>query len=371
VFKRAILATSILCGLVGLAGCGSSHHTAYLSTPLSSSISAFRVDNQTGRFTEIPGSPYQAGISPSTILVHPNHKFAYVSNGGGNNISLFKIGNNFALTEVMPRTPAGTNPSSMAMDTAGKFLYVANSGFIGGVASNTVSSYTIDAGSGALSELGTPINVGFNPVFLTLSPSGKFLYVANGAGGTISAFTVDSSGGLTQIPGSPYSLNSGGVGTQGPGPNWIAIDPAEKFLYVANLLSSNVAAFTINATTGALTQIPGQPFNAGTSPSSLAFDKTGTYLYVTNLTSNNVTAFVIGNTGIPRQLSGSPYSAGTSPVFIQLDPSGKFLFVGTESVTAGGAKQILSFTINAQSGQLTPQAGSNLASTPTSLALVR
>jgi 6-phosphogluconolactonase (cycloisomerase 2 family) len=371
VFKRAILATSVLCGLVGLAGCGSSHHTAYITTPFNSSISVYRVETHTGRFTQMPGSPYQAGISPSVILVHPNHKFAYVSNGGGNDISLFKINGDFSLVEIMPRTPAGTNPSSMSMDTAGKFLYVCNSGYIGGVASNTVSVFSIDSTSGALSEVGNPVNVGYNPVFLTLSPSGKFLYVANGAAGTISGFAVSSSGGLTQVPGSPFVLSSGGPGTQGPGPNWIVLDPTEKYLYVANLLSSNVGAYNVNSTTGTLTEIPGQPFTAGTSPSSLAFDKSGLYLYVSNLTSNNVTAFIIGNTGIPRQLSGSPYSAGTNPAILQLDPSGQFLYAGTQASAAGGTRQIISFTINESSGQLTPQVGSNLASTPTSLFVLK
>jgi 6-phosphogluconolactonase len=367
VFKRAILATSFLCGLAGLAGCGSSHHTAYVTTPLNSSVSAFRVDNHSGQFSELPGSPYPAGISPSVILVHPNHKFAYVSNGGENDVSLFKINSNFSLSEIMPRTPAGTNPSSMSMDPAGKFLYVCNSGYIGGVASNTVSIYAIDASSGALSEVGQPVNVGYNPVFLTVSPSGKFLYVANGAAGTLSAFTIGSSGGLTEIQGSPYSLTGGGSGSQGPGPNWIAINPQEKYLFVANLLANTIGAYSINGTTGALTGVAGQPFNTGTGPSSVTFDKTGSYLYVTNLNSSNVSAYFIGATGIPTQLGGSPYSAGSNPSIAQLDPSGNFLYVGTQAASAGGAKQVLSFYVNAQSGELTPIQGSNLDSTPTSL----
>lgn len=365
VFKRAILATSFLCGL---AGCGSSHHTAYITTPLSSSVSAFRVDNHSGQFSEIPGSPYPAGISPSVILVHPNHKFAYVSNGGENDVSLFKINTNFSLTEILPRAPAGTNPSSMSMDPTGKFLYVCNSGYIGGVASNTVSIYTIDATSGALSEVGQPVNVGFNPVYLTVSPSGKFLYVANGAAGTLSAFTIGSSGGLTQIAGSPYLLTGSGAGSQGPpGPNWIAIDPQEHFLFVANLLANAIGAYAINSTTGALTAVTGQPFNTGIGPSSVTFDKTGQYLYVTNLNSSNVSAYFVAKTGVPTQLGGSPYSAGSNPAIAQLDPSGQFLYVGTQSATAGGTKQVLSFYINAESGELTPIQGSNLQSTPTSL----
>lgn len=366
-FKRAMLATSLLGGLVGLAGCGSSHHTAYVTTPLNSSVSVFRVETNTGRFTELPGSPFQAGISPYAVLVDPQEKFAYVSNGGENDISLYKINHNFSLTEVLPRTPAGTNPSSMSMDAAGKFLYVCNSGYIGGVASNTVSVYSIDSSSGVLTEVGSPVNVGFNPVFVKVSPSGKYLYVANGAGGSISAFTIGGSGALTPIPGSPYLLTGGGSGSQGPGPTWLAIDPGERYLYIANLLSSTVGAYAINSTTGALTGVPGQPFNAGTSPSTVTFDKTGTYLYVTNLTSNNVSAFLVGKSGVLFQLGGSPYSAGTNPSIAQLDPSGQFLYVGTQAASASGAKQILSFVVNQNSGELTPFMGSNLASTPTSM----
>ena len=370
-FKRALLATSFFVGLAGLAGCGSSHHTAYVTTPLNGSISVFRVESHTGRFTELPGSPFQGGISPSVILVDPAEKYAYVSNGGENDISLFKINRNFSLTEIMPRAPAGTNPSSMAMDSGGKFLFVCNSGYIGGVASNTVSVYTIDSSTGVLTVVGNPVDVGYNPVYLKVSPSDKFLYVANGAAGTLSAFAIGSSGGLTQIPGSPYVLTGGIAGPQGPGPNWIAIDPGERFLYVANLLANAIGAYTINSSTGALTPIAGQPFASGTGPSSVTVDKTGTYLYTTNITSNNVSAYFIGNTGVLTQLSGSPYSAGTNPAIAQLDPSGQFLYVGTQAATAGGNKQILSFYVNQQSGQLTPIEGSNLASTATSLFVLK
>ena len=43
----------------------------------------------------------------------------------------------------------GTSPSSIAIDPAGKFAYVANSG------SNDVSMYRIDATTGALTLIGT------------------------------------------------------------------------------------------------------------------------------------------------------------------------------------------------------------------------
>jgi 6-phosphogluconolactonase (cycloisomerase 2 family) len=356
VLNRAILAISALLALVILAGCGSTHHTVYITTPLNNGVAAYRVDNHTGRLIQIPGSPYQGGLSPTAIVVHPSHKLAYVTNGGGNNVSLFKVTSTFGLIEVMPRTLTHENPSSLAMDPAGKFLFVTNSG------SNNVSVFSIDSTTGALTEVaGSPVAVGFNPIFVTLDPSGKFVYVANSAGNTISAFVLDSSGGLTQIPGSPYVLTTN-INAQSAGPNWIAIDPAGRFLYVANLLSSNISGFTINGNTGALTLVNGAPFNAGTGPSSLVFDPSSKFLFVTNLTSNNVTVFELDGRGVPTQITGSPYAAGTRPSLIVLDTTNTYLLVGNQ-----GSNNVTTFSLNPSTGQLTSRATSATGSSPTSL----
>src|SRR5260370_41817202 len=69
-----------------------------------------------------------------------------------------------------------------------------------------------------------------------------------------------------------------------------------KFAYVANENSSNVSAYTIDHTTGALTSVPGSPFAAGSLPSSVAVDPSGNFAYVANCGSNNVSAYSIDST---------------------------------------------------------------------------
>jgi 6-phosphogluconolactonase (cycloisomerase 2 family) len=345
--------------LCALSGCGSSHHTAFITNPVSGSVASYRVDDQTGSFGQIPGSPYLAGISPTAIVLHPNGKWVYVTNGGGPDISQFKISSFFSLTEVMPRTPTGDNPASLAIDPAGKFLYVANAN------KNYVTVYAIDGSTGALSQVGLPVPAGFNPIFVTISPSGKYLYVANSAGGTVSGFALDGSGGLTQVPGSPYNLNFNG---QLSGPSWLAIDSQERFLFVANQLANNVAGFTIGSNTGALATIPGQPFVVGINPTSLTFAtiKSGTYLYVCNLKSSNVTALSVNDQGVATQINGSPYAAGQSPNVIELDPTGQFLYVSSHD-----SRQILSFFINQLTGQIAQKSKSGLADTPSSVLVLK
>jgi 6-phosphogluconolactonase len=364
VFTRVSLAICALAVLLFLPACGSSsHQTAYVTTPLNSGVAAFRINNSTGNFTQILGSPYPTGISPTAVLVHPSGKFAYIANAGEANISLFKIEKSGALTEVTPRTPTGNNPASMVMDSAGSLLFCANTG------SNTITAYSIDSGSGALTpSTAAPTLTGFSPIRLAISPSGKLLYVANQGSASISGFTVDSTGGLTSVPNSPIHV--------GQGPNWIAFDPSGKFLYVASLLDGDFSGFTVDGTSGALTAMNGSPYGVVTSSTtvtpltSLVVDSSGKYLYVTSQSSNNVYAFTIdANSGVPTAITTTPappYAAGTAPSFIMTDTTGKFLFVGNQS-----SSNITVFRIMADTGVLTSISTNSTDSAPASMAVIK
>ncbi|MGC9237930.1 MAG: beta-propeller fold lactonase family protein, partial [Thiomonas sp.] len=52
-------------------------------------------------------------------------------------------------------------------------------------------------------------------------------------------------------------------------PYSVTVTPAGTFAYVANAGSNNVSAYSINATTGALTPVAGSPFAAGNLPLSV------------------------------------------------------------------------------------------------------
>jgi 6-phosphogluconolactonase len=102
---------------------------------------------------------------------------------------------------------------------------------------------------------------------VAVDPSGKFAYVANAGDNTVSGYTINSAtGALTAIAGSPFASG-------GSGPLSVAVDPSGKFAYVVNgsvtdFAGVNVSGYTINSTTGALTAIAGSPFAAGSGPTS-------------------------------------------------------------------------------------------------------
>src|ERR1700722_18567350 len=131
IFAVASIASSISCGKT-------SSHYVYATIPAANQVKAYREDPNSGVLTEIQGSPYPVGDGAHYAVLHPSGKFLYVANPGQqeNDISLFTIAVDGALTEVTPRTSVatsgtpggsgGSQPDYLAMDPGGNYLYVAN-----------------------------------------------------------------------------------------------------------------------------------------------------------------------------------------------------------------------------------------------------
>src|ERR1035438_10835121 len=88
------------------------------------------------------------------------------------------------------------------------FAYVANGG------SNNVSGYSVDPATGALAPLaGSPFPTGSNPISVKATPSGKFVYVTNYYANSITGFSLTGTNGiLTPIDRKSTRLNSSHLG---------------------------------------------------------------------------------------------------------------------------------------------------------------
>ena len=188
--------------------------------------------------------------------------------------------------------------------------------------------------------------------------SSKFLYVSDFSNGEIDAFTINkSTGALTQVTGSPFST--------GPAPSGgMAIDPQTRFLYLTN--SSGVLGYTINASTGALTVISGSPFPAGNTPMQAIVDPTGKSLYASNNgdSMGTISAFSINSTtGVLTPITGSPFATQANfpgPAGFAFGAGGKFLYVGMAG-TANANDVVTAFAVDSTNGALTQIAGSPFA----------
>jgi len=113
----------------------------------------------------------------------------------------------------------------------------------------------------------------------------------------------------------------------------VAVDPTSRFVYACNFQAGgSVSAYTINPSTGALTQMPGSPFGAGTSPYAIAITPNGRYVYTTDTVKNVVSAYAIGTGGFLTPLSTPSYTIGPvgegwSRSGAAVSPDGSFLYV--------------------------------------------
>jgi 6-phosphogluconolactonase (cycloisomerase 2 family) len=244
---------------------------------------------------------------------------------------------------------SSSSSSGIAPPSSSTYLYVAN-----GVEDNPNDSPSV--------KTNDVTGIGFQPVTVAV-PGGV---------------TIDTQV-MAALAGSPYSAGNETVS--------VAVHPSNKFLFAANAAgplgnggtglpvgSGNISAFSIDATTGSLTELGGSPYalrplagapSSPPSPGYLAVDPTGKFLYAAcnAICLGTISAYAIGSDGSLTEVAGSPYYSDpnvtlqtggyAAPFEIAIDPTGRFLYV-----TNNGSSRIGAFTIDGTSGALTPIAGS-------------
>lgn len=350
-------------------GCtNTTSHYVYTTLPSSNQIVVYREDPNSGTLTTLLNSPFTTGNAPEAVVLHPSGNYLYVANSADDNISLFSIAPSTGiLTEVGPRTPTGgLTPQFMAMDKANSLLYVAN---IVGLGSLSVFSAGSD---GTLTPLmvsetvKSPFPLNVNATGMALSPSGNFLFLGSGTGGQGQIWAFSLSGGVPSAVGQfQTSVNTI--------PSGLVVDSTGSFLYNANGNGGNsISEFSINSTTGALTQLPNSPVGESgvSAPVSLLIDPSGKYLYVANQGSSsssagNLAAYSIGSDGGLTILALSPFGTVKQPSSLAADPNGKYVMVGGQS----GSLEV--FLLNTSSGTLGEVATYSPGGFPSSIAVLQ
>jgi hypothetical protein len=231
-----------------------------------------------------------------------------------------------------------------------------------------------DTGSIDAASLDTSGNFSLIPNFVSQNPTGsggfgglvivqkQWLYAAYGS--QIEAYSIDgTTGALTPLTTSPFVYS----GTEAYSST---TDPAGHFLFVTGANDDQVWVFAINQTTGALTTVGS--FSTGVFAAYPATDGLGKYLYVTagNL-GGAVDVFSISPAGYLTPLAGNPFSVAVA--VLQGEPSGQFM-LGVSGNGAnngiGSDNHIYVYSINQSTGALT-LVGSPFATTyiPSTLAV--
>ncbi len=343
--------------------------------------------------------------NPSSIVLDPAGAYAYVilssvptCTGSQTGIEAFKVNSDGTIT------PTGTvvadpNPTALAIDSAGRYLFVAeglsttsiqnstsgNTPCVQTVAQNGVCVYAIGSGASLtvvpptwnfpttgpavppnFSALAVSPTV-FPPVVngvpnavcsTTAPPTTEYLYATDATNYVVWQFGIDPSSGTLENPATFTSVQPFSTGTV---PMGVVVDPCNRFVYVSNNHSNQISAYSICSNisqqcpvaNGSLMNVPGSPFSnsaSATYPGPLIVDAYGNFLYVLDQGSNMISPFRISPvTGAIQPLSPATVATGLGATSIAIRSDDSWLFV-----TNFQAATVSQYSVTPATGTLTP-----------------
>jgi len=429
-----------LLGLVGLisagllVACGSKYDSSSQGLVLvgsqgSNVIQTFSFNLNSGHAAGIGSSPATNG-QPGSMAVQPNGKYAFLAStvactpsltgnavftGNQSAITAYNVNSDGTLKQqgsvqylqgsaaYPPDFPAcglddSTNPNAgnpiagLAMDAAGKFLFVALEGTavtyqtataslpsevlvfsIGSDATLTPvqGNYTLGLQSGfqapnfvALAATPTVFpGVGVNGTQNSVCsagnnpPTSQYLYAVDSVNYVVWEFSVDTTTGALGVPAGLSAVPSFATDAV---PAGIAVDPCDRFMYVSSSLHNKISAYTICTTVvtgscalanGALLAVPGSPFPLSGSANGagpLVVDPFGNYVYVVGTLSNTLSGLKISPiSGSLTALNPATVATGSQPKAIAIRADDNWLFV-----TNYGSATVSQYSITPATGNL-------------------
>jgi 6-phosphogluconolactonase (cycloisomerase 2 family) len=390
-----ILGVAVLISVAALVACSSKYSNTnnglvVVSTQGNAVMDTFSLDLGNGHITWIFNSdgPPTAG-QPTAVVLDPSGNYAYVIvtkstnvNASVTGIETFSVASDGKLGPIKTTglNNVGTAPAApvaMVIDSAGKFLFVADSAT--GTESGAISVLSVGSG-GALTEVaGSPFVLPAEPGGTTPNPSAlaitptvypvaysfcsgsvppttENLYVTDSLNYTLINYSVSSSGALKVVP----TASAAPSVATGRTPLGVTVDPCNRFAYVSNWLDNSVSAYTIcnvvslpTCAKGDFSLLPvtGSPFITGQGPGPLLEDALANFLYVLNTGQNEISAYRISTTtGSLSPLSPATIATNSYPTSMAIRSDDSWLFV--TNLTQANLSQ---YAITPSSGGLTPQ----------------
>jgi len=251
------------------------------------------------------------------------------------------------------------NPSFLAVHPNRRFLYAVNEVWNPtGKPSPTVTAFGIAAASGKLPKLNEQPTGGAGPCHVVVDQAGKNVVVANYGGGSLATFPVGADGRLGAAT-AFIQHHGASVNPQrqaAPHAHGIAIDPANQFVFCADLGLDKVMSYRFDPAHGTLTpnDPPAVALQPGAGPRHFVFHLTGRFGYVINEIASTITAFSYNAThGALVELQTvstlpGDFKGMSSTAEITVHPNGKFLYGSNR-----GHDSIAVFAIDNQTGKLT------------------
>lgn len=293
--------------------------------------------------------------------VPPNDMHFYIgtyTSGKSEGIYLYRLDATTGEMSHVSTTKGVVDPSYLALDHRGKYLFAVNEVTdFGGKKSGAISAFAINQGTGDLRFLNQQASAGGAPCYLSVNRQGRFVLVANYTGGNVSVLPVRPQGSLGEIVDldQHHGSSVNRERQEGPHAHCIVLDPAEEHAYSCDLGTDRVMIYDFNSKTGKLT--PNKESWVQTSPGAgprhITFHPDGRRAYVINELDATVSVFEHDQkTGALKEIQNlrtlpADFKGANTSADIHVAPNGRFLYCSNR-----GHDSIAAFEIDRGTGKL-------------------
>ena len=271
--------------------------------------------------------------------------------GNGRGIHLFQVDRISGAMSAAGIYEMGTSPSCLAINASGSTLYSANeTDRVGENKEGTVSAFAIDRSDGHVSLRNTVSAGGAGPTYISIHPSGRFLFVANYFGGSVAVLPILSDGRLgdaTDIRNDAGKLGPTKATNAPPGSfafsghdrthaHMIQADPTGRFVLHVDLGLDQIFVWKFDENKGVLT--PNDPFSvslpAGDGPRHFHFHPNGRWFYSIQEEGSTIVLFdydtATGQLASRQTISTLPpgFAGSNFCSEILVSSDGKFVYAG-------------------------------------------
>ena len=197
--------------------------------------------------------------------------------------------------------PSLTSPTYLTIHPSGKFLYSVNRGKAD-VSDNggSVSAYGIDPKTGKLSGLNHRPSYGDDPCHITIDKTGQYAFISNYSKGNLVVLPLFDDG-LIGSPSDAKKYVGSSVNTsrqEGPHIHSAVISPDNRFLYVSDLGTDKIYIYEFDSSSGSLTpaKTPEVNVTPGSGPRHFTFHPSGKFAYLAEELTSSVCSFSVNKT---------------------------------------------------------------------------
>lgn len=246
--------------------------------------------------------------------------------------------------KLVQSVPSLQSPSYLTVHPSGKFLYSVNRGKADATDNGgSVSAYGIDPKTGKLNGLNHRPSYGDDPCYISIDKTGQYAFVTNYNRGNLVVLPLFDDG-LIGNPSDAKKYVGSSINEkrqESPHVHSAVISPDNRFLYVPDLGTDKIYVYEFNASNGRLSSTAEVPVNPGSGPRHFTFHPNGRFAYLAEELTSSVCTFSVNKTTgdltiLEDTLASLPktFTAPNTSADIHTDGKGKYLYLSNRGFDA-------------------------------------